>query len=280
MSGVESPSDPACDAGCEVVEALIPRGGADPTRNQLSGAVGGRASSALISIVKASLRAVFRGGSVVDGCGTAARLVLRRCLRLLLILEKKKDLCTLSHCRRPLTRLTKQRAWCPPPPAHPPRARRCTRHARALSRPRPALARRAGALHTPARLHRQTAAPTPLRRASKSTTTCSSSCSSATRVSESLACCCASLTTRTPSRTSAPSAWISCAAAAPAQLPGCGAVLTQDSHRVAENPHDPARGQDHQAADLGHGGAGARAPISRFRLTQRDVSKRRAICRR
>ena len=45
--------------------------------------VGGRASSALISIVKASLRAVFRGGSFVDGCGTAARLVLRRCLRLL-----------------------------------------------------------------------------------------------------------------------------------------------------------------------------------------------------
>ena len=71
MSGVESPSDPACDVGCEVVAAVIPRGGADPTRNQLSGAVGGRASSALISIVKASLRAVFRGGSVVDGCGTA-----------------------------------------------------------------------------------------------------------------------------------------------------------------------------------------------------------------
>ena len=83
MSGVESLSDPTCDVGCEVVEALIPRGGADPTRNQLSGAVGGRASSALISIVKASLRAVFRGGSFVDGCGTAARLVLRRCLRLL-----------------------------------------------------------------------------------------------------------------------------------------------------------------------------------------------------
>ena len=83
MSGVESLSDPACDVGCEVVEALIPRGGADPTRNQLSGAVGGRASSALISIVKASLRAVFRGGSFVDGCGTAAQTVLRRCLRLL-----------------------------------------------------------------------------------------------------------------------------------------------------------------------------------------------------
>ena len=83
MSGVESLSDPACDVGCEVVEALIPRGGADPTRNQLSGAVGGRASSPLISIVKASLRAVFRGGSFVDGCGTAARLVLWRCLRLL-----------------------------------------------------------------------------------------------------------------------------------------------------------------------------------------------------
>ena len=59
-----------------VVEALIPRGGADPTRNQLSGAVGGRASGTLISIVKASLRAVFRGGSVVDGCGTAAQTVL------------------------------------------------------------------------------------------------------------------------------------------------------------------------------------------------------------
>ena len=53
-----------------------------PLNNQLSGAVGGRASSALISIVKASLRAVFRGGSFVDGCGTAAQTVLRRCLRL------------------------------------------------------------------------------------------------------------------------------------------------------------------------------------------------------
>ena len=40
------------------------------------------ASSELISIVKASLRAVFRGGSFVDGCGTAAQTVLRRCLRL------------------------------------------------------------------------------------------------------------------------------------------------------------------------------------------------------
>ena len=38
-----------------------------PLSNQLSGAVGERASSALISIVKASLRAVFRGGSFVDG---------------------------------------------------------------------------------------------------------------------------------------------------------------------------------------------------------------------
>ena len=54
-----------------------------PLNNQLSGAVGGRASRALISIVKASLRAVFRGGSFVDGCGTAAQTVLRRCLRLL-----------------------------------------------------------------------------------------------------------------------------------------------------------------------------------------------------
>ena len=61
MSGVESPSDPACDVGCEVVAASNPRGGADPTRNQLSGAVGGRASGTLISIDKASLRAVPRG---------------------------------------------------------------------------------------------------------------------------------------------------------------------------------------------------------------------------
>ena len=82
MSGVESLSDPACDVGCKVVEALIPRGGADPTRNQLSGAVGGRASSPLISIVKASLRAVFRGGSFVDGCGIEAQSVPWRCLRL------------------------------------------------------------------------------------------------------------------------------------------------------------------------------------------------------
>ena len=82
MSGVESPSDPAWDVGCEVVEALIPRGGADPTRNQLSGAVGGRASGTLISIVKTLLRAVFRGGSCVDGCGTAAQPVPRRGLRL------------------------------------------------------------------------------------------------------------------------------------------------------------------------------------------------------
>ena len=64
MSGAESLSDPTCDVGCEVVAASIPRGGADPTHNQLSGAVGGRASSALISIVKASLRAVFRGGEL------------------------------------------------------------------------------------------------------------------------------------------------------------------------------------------------------------------------
>ena len=46
---------------CVCVEASIPRGGADPTRNQLSGAVGGRASGALISIDKAWLRAAFRG---------------------------------------------------------------------------------------------------------------------------------------------------------------------------------------------------------------------------
>ena len=82
MSGAESLSDPACDVGCEVVEASIPRGGADPTRNQLSGAVGVRLSSALISIDKASLRAVFRGGSFVDGCGSAAQPVPRRYLRL------------------------------------------------------------------------------------------------------------------------------------------------------------------------------------------------------
>ena len=82
MSGEESLSDPTCDVGCEVVAASIPRGGADPTHNQLSGAVGGRASSALISIVKASLRAVFRGGSFVDGCGIAAQSVPWRCLRL------------------------------------------------------------------------------------------------------------------------------------------------------------------------------------------------------
>ena len=82
MSGVESLSDPTCVVGCEVVEASIPRGGAEPTHNQLSGAVGGRASSALISIVKTSLRAVFRGGSCVDGCGTAAQPVPRRGLRL------------------------------------------------------------------------------------------------------------------------------------------------------------------------------------------------------
>ena len=53
-----------------------------PLNNQLSGAVGGRASGALIWIVKASLRAVFRGGSFVDGCGTAAQPVPRRGLRL------------------------------------------------------------------------------------------------------------------------------------------------------------------------------------------------------
>ena len=53
-----------------------------PLNNQLSGAVGGRAWSALISIVKASLRAVFRGGSFADGCGTAAQSVPWRCLRL------------------------------------------------------------------------------------------------------------------------------------------------------------------------------------------------------
>ena len=44
--------------------------------------VGGRASGTLISIVKTSLRAVCRGGSCVDGCGTAAQPVPRRGLRL------------------------------------------------------------------------------------------------------------------------------------------------------------------------------------------------------
>ena len=53
-----------------------------PLNNQLPGAVGGRAPGTLISIVKASLRAVFRGGSFVDGCGTAAQSVPWRCLRL------------------------------------------------------------------------------------------------------------------------------------------------------------------------------------------------------
>ena len=46
------------------------------------GAVGGRASGTLISIVKTSLRAVFRGGSFVDGCGIAAQSVPWRGLRL------------------------------------------------------------------------------------------------------------------------------------------------------------------------------------------------------
>ena len=69
---------------CVYVCVLRTQGGElIPLSNQLSGAVGGRASSALISIVKASLRAVFRGGSFIDGCGSAAQTVLRRCLRLL-----------------------------------------------------------------------------------------------------------------------------------------------------------------------------------------------------
>ena len=82
MSGAESLSDPTCGVGCEVVEASIPRGGAEPTHNQLSGAVGGRAWRALISIVEAALRAVFGGGSFADGCRTAAQPVPWRCLRL------------------------------------------------------------------------------------------------------------------------------------------------------------------------------------------------------
>ena len=32
VSGAESPSDPTCDVGCEVVAASFPRGGADPTQ--------------------------------------------------------------------------------------------------------------------------------------------------------------------------------------------------------------------------------------------------------
>ena len=82
MSGAESLADPAWDVGCEVWRLRTQGGELIPLSNQLSGAVGERASSALISIVKASLRAVFRGGSFVDGCGTAAQTVLRRCLRL------------------------------------------------------------------------------------------------------------------------------------------------------------------------------------------------------
>ena len=51
-----------------------------PLGNQLSGAVGGRASSALISIVKASLRAVFRWGrigSIPHGTGPHEPSVVR-----------------------------------------------------------------------------------------------------------------------------------------------------------------------------------------------------------
>ena len=72
MSGAESLADPAWDVGCEVWRLRTQGGELIPLSNQLSGAVGERASSALISIVKASLRAVFRGGSFVDGCGTGA----------------------------------------------------------------------------------------------------------------------------------------------------------------------------------------------------------------
>ena len=117
MSGVESLSDPTCDVGCEVVEAVIPRGGADPTRNQLSGAVGGRASGTLISIVKASLRAVFRGGSCVDGCGIAAQSVPWRCLRLfaaggLLLAAMAKD---SSRCTPRAYALARCEAHAPTP---------------------------------------------------------------------------------------------------------------------------------------------------------------------
>ena len=74
--------DPAFDVGsfflwCGGLAAENPRGGADPTRNQLSGGGGGRASSTLNSIDKASLRRSATGGSFVDGCGTAAQPVCR-----------------------------------------------------------------------------------------------------------------------------------------------------------------------------------------------------------
>ena len=82
MSGVESLLIPPEMLGVRLWRLRSQGGEQIPLNNQLSGAVGGRASGAPISIDKASLRAVFRGGSFVDGCGTAARLVLRRCLRL------------------------------------------------------------------------------------------------------------------------------------------------------------------------------------------------------
>ena len=67
MSGAESLADPACDVGCEVWRLRTQGGELIPLSNQLSGAVGGRASGALISIDKASLRAVFRGGHATLG---------------------------------------------------------------------------------------------------------------------------------------------------------------------------------------------------------------------
>ena len=82
MSGAESLADPAWDVGCEVWRLRSQGGELIPLSNQLSGAVGGRATGTLISIVKAWLHAVFRGGSFADGCGIAAQSVPWRCLRL------------------------------------------------------------------------------------------------------------------------------------------------------------------------------------------------------
>ncbi|EOD31880.1 hypothetical protein EMIHUDRAFT_112558 [Emiliania huxleyi CCMP1516] len=58
----------------EKLEEVAQQGEEKRRRETGSHRVRGRASSALISIVKASLRAVFRGGSFVDGCGVDARI--------------------------------------------------------------------------------------------------------------------------------------------------------------------------------------------------------------
>ena len=67
-----------CVCVCECVWKLRSQGGElSPLDNQLSGAVGGRASSALISNDKASLRAVSAGGaSSTTECGTEAQTVV------------------------------------------------------------------------------------------------------------------------------------------------------------------------------------------------------------